>query len=1005
MNEPLLRSVLRLYALFAGSDGLVDEEKKRISGFLDGHLSNDDVNQFLRLLDQWCAEYFPHFKDEAWVEAELQKIAISVNRELFQGQRYYLFLELVELCMIDGSLSSQEDRMLSRFAEMLNLPADHLTTLSRFALGSDVFSRPSEHTLLIQGDGQVDNGESGNIWIIPEFKGRLAVLKIPDLDSFFVQYRGEREPSLNGQILPNGISRIWAPGATLRQAGCPPVFFSPMQERFAKQSNRPQIDFQAENISFAFPDGRLGLKEINLAEKGGRMIAIMGGSGCGKSTLLNVLNGNEKPSKGSVLINGTDLHREGEKLEGLIGYIPQDDLLNERLTVYQNLYYAAKFSFGKMPETEINERCSRVLESLGLAATRDKEVGSPSKKTISGGQRKRLNIGLEIIREPWVLFVDEPTSGLSSSDSLRTMELLKNLALDGKLVFVIIHQPSEEIFRMFDKLLVMDAGGVPVFYGNPLEGVPYFRREAQLPNLHEATESANASEIFNIIETKLVQEDGNLSETRKFSPQDWEGRFRRNFQSAKSDNAKDAIPNPVAKPGFFTQVKLYFSRDVLSKLHDRQYLLINLLEAPFLALLLALFVRYAPAKELGGHFYSFAVNENIPAYFFMSVIVAIFMGMSVSAEEIIRDRLLLKRERFLHLNRDAYLISKVALLFSLSILHTLTFVLISDWVLEVPYTGLEFWLVLFSASACANLLGLILSDTFRNAVVVYILIPLLLIPQIILGGALVRYDRLNPFFQGRDKVPLIGDVIVARWAYEAIMVAQFKNNPYQSRIFETEAAKEEAHYRRSAYIPALEQLLSDVTSRGQAQTPEEVAQKRNILLAEIRKELGKFGQKADGFSFLEMNAPVTAGQQQSLRKVFDALLKHYNQIFLKKQAALDGIFAEAGKDSSGRNRLTRMQDEMENQQIARYLAEDFVLQPRLELTKEGIIRKEKPVYRIPEPENALDFRAHHFSPYKPLLGRLIPTESFNIIIIWAFSLTTFLALRFRLLRKLLRIRD
>lgn len=1006
MNEPLLRSVLRLYTLFAGSDGLVEDEKRRISGFLDAHLGTDDVLHFIALLEEWSVACQANFHSEGWLEKELHKIAGTVNRELHQTQRYYLFLELLELCMADGSMSSQEDSLLTRFGEMINLPAGHMQSLRRFALASDVFSRPSENILLIEG-GDESESISGSSWKIPGFKGSLAVLKVPDLDSYFVQFQGEIEPLLNGQRLPNGISRIWAPGATIRQPGCPPIFFSPMQERFVRPASRPQIDFQVNNISFVFPDGRTGLKDISLSEKGGRMIAIMGGSGCGKSTLLNVLNGNEKPSGGNVLINGTDLHRDGEKLEGLIGYIPQDDLLNERLTVYQNLYYAARFSFGNMPEEQINERCSRILDSLGLAATRDKEVGSPSKKTISGGQRKRLNIGLELIREPWVLFVDEPTSGLSSSDSLRTMELLKNLALDGKLVFVIIHQPSEEIFRMFDRLLVMDTGGIPVFYGNPLEAVSYFRREALLPNLKDATESANASEIFNIIETKLVQEDGYLSEQRKFSPQDWEGRFRRNFSlSQKGESEQKAIPEPVTKPGFFTQAKLYFTRDVLSKLHDQQYLLINLLEAPLLALLLALFVRYSPIKGLlGATGYSFAANENIPAYFFMSVIVAIFMGMSVSAEEIIRDRLLLKRERFLHLNRDAYLISKVALLFGLSILHTLSFVLISDWVLEVPYTGLEFWMVLFSASACANLLGLILSDTFRNAVVVYILIPLLLIPQIILGGALVRYDRLSPFFQGQDKVPLIGDMIVARWAYEAIMVAQFKNNPYQSRVFETEVAKEEAHYRRSAYIPALEQILADVTEEAKNQPAEGIRQRRKILLAELEKELSKFGQNASGFSFLGTDAPVSGVQQQSIRKVFAALLSHYNRIFLQQQAELDKIFAAAGTDSSGRNRLSIIRDEMENEQIARYLAEDFVLQPRLELTSEGIVRKEKPVYRMPEAGNGLDFRTHHFSPSKPFLGRLFPTEVFNIFIVWIFSLLTFWALRARLLRKLLQIRD
>ncbi len=1002
MNEPLLRSILRLYALFAGSDGLLEEEKSRVSAFLRSHLSPESVEHFIELLEKWCLEYASKSRDSTWQEEELRNIASGINRELHIAQRYYLFLELIELSMVDGNLSHSESDLLSQFARLLNLPESHVATLRDFALGNEAFANPGAHILLISDKKPAEISDK-NFWELPGFSGQLAILKLPELDTYFVQYQGDSEPSLNGQVLQKGISRIWAPGATLRQEGLAPVFFSYIQERISDPGSRPQIDFQAHKLGLTFPDGRIGLKNINLTEKGGRMVAIMGASGCGKSTLLNVLNGNEKPGQGQVLINGLDVHADADELEGVIGYIPQDDLLNERLTVFQNMYFAARFSFGNLGEDEITRRCDQMLNSLGLTATRDKEVGSPAKKTISGGQRKRLNIGLELIREPWVLFVDEPTSGLSSSDSLRTMELLKNLALDGKLVFVIIHQPSEEIFRMFDRLLVMDTGGIPVFYGNPLEAVPYFRREAMLPPLKNTAESADAAEIFNIVETKLVQEDGSLSETRKFNPQEWESRFLRHFKTEEKKPEPAPVPHLINKPGFFGQMSLYFRRDILSKIHDKQYLLINILEAPLLALLLALVVRYAPAGNLLERAYSFAANENIPAYFFMSVIVALFMGMSVSAEEIIRDRLLLKRERFLHLSRNAYLIAKVLLLFLLSLLHTLAFVLISDWVLEVPYTGLEFWMVLFATACWANLLGLLLSDTFRNAVVVYILIPLLLIPQIVLGGALVRYDRLSPFFESSDKVPMVGDGMVSRWAYEAIMVAQFKNNPYQSRIFDIEAEKEEVHYRRSAYIPALTLLLEEVYKGSPASG--EISLKRKILFEELGKELQRFGMTAEGFRFLEGKEAIMPAQEKAIQKILMELTVHYNRRFSELQQKLDKVFADAGVNNAGENKLVEMREKFQNEQIARYLSEDFALQPRLEITPEGIVRKEKPGYKMPETSHLLDFRTHLFSPVKPFFNRLFPTETFNIAIIWLLSLSTFLVLRFRLLRILFRIRD
>ncbi len=158
----------------------------------------------------------------------------------------------------------------------------------------------------------------------------------------------------------------------------------------------------------------------------------MGASGSGKSTLLSVLNGSERPSSGRVVINGIDIYQHPHKVEGVIGFIPQDDLLMEDLTVFQNLYFAAELCFGHYSKHELSVLVERVLINVGLSEIRNIKVGSPLKKTISGGQRKRLNIALELLREPAILFVDEPTSGLSSRDSENIMDLLKELSLRGK---------------------------------------------------------------------------------------------------------------------------------------------------------------------------------------------------------------------------------------------------------------------------------------------------------------------------------------------------------------------------------------------------------------------------------------------------------------------------------------------------------------------------------------------------------------------------------------------
>jgi ABC transport system ATP-binding/permease protein len=227
----------------------------------------------------------------------------------------------------------------------------------------------------------------------------------------------------------------------------------------------------AINIEYRYPLSQNGIRPFSFSEESGQLIGIMGVSGSGKSTLLNVLNGKLKPRKGKILINSNDIHRDAAKIEGQIGFVPQDDLLIEELSVYQNLYYNAKLCFGNLKEERISEIVEKVLKDLGLDEIRDLKVGNPLNKFISGGQRKRLNIGLELMREPSILFIDEPTSGLSSLDSDMVMALLKEQAVKGKLVIANIHQPSSDNFKLLDKLWVIDKGGYPIYTGNPLEAV------------------------------------------------------------------------------------------------------------------------------------------------------------------------------------------------------------------------------------------------------------------------------------------------------------------------------------------------------------------------------------------------------------------------------------------------------------------------------------------------------------------------------------------------------
>ena len=247
-------------------------------------------------------------------------------------------------------------------------------------------------------------------------------------------------------------------------------------------------------------------------------------------------------------------------------------------------------------------------------------------------------------------------------------------------------------------------------------------------------------------------------------------------------------------------------------------LLLTLLEAPILGFILSFIIRYIPDPDSTITYSS--ENENIPIYIFMSLIVALFLGLTISAEEIFRDRKILKREHFLNLSRHSYLLSKIAILIFISSYTDLLFVLIANPILGIKGMYFHYWLALFATAFCANMLGLNISASFNSAITIYIVIPLLIIPMMVLSGAMFPFDKLNRKIGNVDKVPVIAELMPTRWTYEALIVTQFKDNKYNQfsdsqfgkRIYDIKKDQSIAYYYSIYLIPRLVSALEKTDS-------------------------------------------------------------------------------------------------------------------------------------------------------------------------------------------------
>ena len=991
MSEELLKAIIRLLVIVAKEEGEVDEsEKESVRDFLYENVSRDETRHYLKILDQYVKEIDTSKEDNSQIE----EITSNINHELTQQQKLVVMVKLMELIIADEKITERESKLLYLIGKNFKFEDEEVDAITQFVVNRDINNYSDYYSIVVSG---VVNEDRPRQLHLEGFKGHIAFFKLPKIETYFFKYYGGDILQLNGlMVSPNKI-KVFSTGSTVKGKKTERLYYSDLVSSFREDKNESKVSFVAEDISYKFPNGDTGLVKINISEPTGKLFAIMGGSGAGKSTLFNVLNGTAKPHAGSVRINNIDIYKKPKEIEGIIGFVPQDDLLIEDLTVYQNLYYAAKLCFDKTEKTLIHDLVTRTLDALGLSEAKDLKVGNPLQKTISGGQRKRLNIGLELLREPSVLFVDEPTSGLSSRDSENIMDLLKELSLRGKMVFVVIHQPSSEIFKMFDKLMILDTGGHQIYYGNPVNGITYFKNIVDMIDKDQGAciecGNVNPEQIFNIIEMKVVDEYGRFTNKRKYAPEQWYEHFQKNIAIEKSEEEKNKPETSLDLPSKLKQIRVFLQRDLLSKVSNRQYVLINLLEAPILALLLALITKYAPA----GADYSFYKNENIPVFFFMSIIVALFMGLTVSAEEIIKDRKILKREAFLHLSKFSYLSSKTLILFGLSAVQTLLFVVVGSWILEIQGMTFWYWIILFSVSCFANILGLNISAGFNSVITVYILIPLLIIPQLILSGVVVNFDKLNASFANREKVPFIGETMASRWAYEAIAVTQFRDNPYNKDLYPIEREVGLNTYKSVYYTKYLQENL-DYCYQNKSFNGRSSLIK--LIQTELKKQLSLFGE--DKLMVVDQITEEGLNQEvyEKTAEFLKAMQSVYNNRRKKAKDELDQLIAERTKNSESKSKYMMLRDKFENEQIGNMI-KNIQTKKRVVRSDDALVQKIYPIYAKNEfPSSSLDFRTNFYYPEKYFAGRYIDTKVFNVIIIWIMTVILFVAVYFDWLRKI-----
>jgi ABC-type multidrug transport system ATPase subunit len=997
MSDKTLKALLKLLAFLAVSrrSTNITFEKSIVIAYMRKQFSEITIKQYTSYFESvYKAELEKlegrHDFDSA-IENAIKFLQQEISEQLDYTQRYFILISLIDFYRFLEPGYQSQDEVKQYFYHVkslfkgFNISEKNFNDCKNFLDFKFHLLSDKDNFMVITNAGSAIP-KTINSKILDGLDGNLYLLKLNN-DLFLTTYSGKSKIAINSQKVRISSFSLLSPLSVISGVGINSVYFSDISNQFLKAQQFEKIVFEARNAEYLFKKGENGVKAFNIHAETNEYIGILGGSGAGKTTLLNLLSGILPLQKGSIRINGNELSFiNASSAKGILGYIPQNDILIDNLTVYENLYYHAALCLGNMEKKELIERVNQQLESLDIYDIKNLIVGSPTKAVISGGQRKRLNIACELIRNPRIIFADEPTSGLSSYDSLRIANLFKNEALKNKIVFVNIHQPSNEIFYLFNRVIILDKGGYSVYVGKPGEALEYFKKATNQVEIVNSNTHSEPEEILSIIENCEVNELGVKTRRRKITPNVWNELFLKNEKYRKKPSSSETIPlsvNQQQVPGGSKQFFNYFQRNFKTKWNDLQFKVLALSISPFIATILAIFCKQMVLREWGDYEYNFSKNTNIPAFYYMSAIAIIFIGLIVSAEDLFRDKKLFIRERFLNLSKLSYLNSKLAFLVMLSFYHSLSFVIVATFILKLSGNLFTIWITLLTLAILSNIIGLLISATLNSLVAIYILIPIILIPQILLGGAVIKYENMPPYLASKEYVPVFSDIMPVRWSYETLIVNQYKHNDYQKGLFKTEQQLVNISIIQAKKIPLLQKILSEINLA--AKEEEQHLNSIKLLYKEVDKlkvfypfsQSEKLTPEKFDYKIKEELYTYLQSLKKALQKQQEDYLREKDHILQLKAEIMGGTEA-----------LVRQKNSHYNISIANLVRKSNE-HPAYIRNQQELIRMIEPIFLHPTHPFG---RSQFYSGQKRLFNYTLNTVFFNNLVILSMALITYILL-------------
>jgi len=924
----------------------------------------------------------------------------SAQQNLFLRERFLIILALLEFYELYFRGNDFISVEIERLSENLNLKKSDFTEASDFISNKpDDFNR---NLIILEEDKHLDDRLEGtwveeynqetkqqeNRDIFQRIRGKLVFRYFSNFNLLAFRYEGKDNLYVNNKTVYPGFFYSLDKNDTICFEDLLPIQTEEILKHFKLSGNSLRIELKARSLAFFYSDSENTVKPFSVTEESGKLIGIIGNNGVGKSTILKLIAGHLKPSGGNIYINDTDLIKKNFRIQSVIGFVSNDDMVFPDLSIYENLLFQARLSLGNLSPLQISERIEDVIRKFGMQEFRDIKAKNLNSRIFSMYMRKCINVAIEMLRNPLILCIDEPLTGLSYTDAKRLMNLLKEEAYSGRLVVMTVHLPTLEIYKLFDKIWLIDYDGYLIYSGEPKDIYSYLNNTGLIPFhlRNKEREDVSPEEIINLIETRKIDPDGRISNERLIKPETWYNEFRKNWEADSKNSQKTPKVAPVSVsgiPGIEQQFFIYLLRNCRILINDWRGIIIYLLGIPAVGIILAIMLRH-----VSGEPYTLRNNIFLPLYIFFIVNYMMFSGLLTAADSIFRERNNLFRDYQINLSLFSYLNSKVIFVFLLSIVQIFIIVFAGNAILGIKGMALQYILPLFAVSAFANLLALNLSSAVRSISSLYLVIPFILIPCMIYSGFLIRFDDYYKYRSDDKNIPLVAEFVPSRWAYESMIVSQFKDNSYNRYFFTQEFIGYQNAFNSEKLIPMLE--LSLETSHRLIGKPDSVEIQRHHFKL-LKNEFGFLSEREEvapfeGLSALNENDfdeeiyENTKGYLTSLKfQIENSNNEIISEWKLIKQAIIDSLKTQRIEDFISQHHNVAI----ENLVYGRF--QDGYAR----IDNEHVLKSGSSVFLYPEMNTGI---AGFFSTFKRFSGRYIETFRFNLSVLWLLNLTLYIIL-------------